>query len=252
MRILAAILSCLLLGGCFDVREEIWIERDGSGRAAFDYRLPRRALELAGGEAGLKAEVGKLIDSEPELHLDALRITEDGKEARIELELSTDSMLSLLDMPENEHYEELPDATKGFAGNFDIRLRGLSLDFKRRIDLKEALGLASIAIGPEQRRERRLKYIIHLPAIPDEHNAMQVENEGRTLIWDYTLGEALRDPVNTTFQVRIPLPWWIWLIVASTITLIVFASIFVWKRRRAALKERSFSTTDAEVLQTSR
>lgn len=226
-----AILACLFLAGCFDVREEIWIERDGSGRAAFEYVIPRSALAIVGGEAGLEAEIRKLFDSEPDLRLDGLSITGSGREATIALEASTDSMLSLTDLPDNELIKDLPDATKGFAGSFDVRLDGLAIEFQRKIDLKQALGLATVAIGGDQRRERRLSYIIHLPTAAKTHDATRAENGGKTLVWDYSLGEALLKPVNTSFRADIPIPWWIILAALTVLGLLAWGATRIWRRR---------------------
>ena len=52
LRLLAAA-ACLLLAACFDIREEVWIERHGAGRAELCYTVPESALLLTGGAAGV-------------------------------------------------------------------------------------------------------------------------------------------------------------------------------------------------------
>lgn len=229
---LLCFLGCLLLNSCFDIREEIWIGSDGSGRAKLDYDVPSSALALIGGEEGLRDQVQRLFDSEPELNLDELTVTPAGGDSTITLKASTESMLSLIDMQENEVLKNLPESAMGIAGEFDVKLDGLAINFDRRIDLQKALGLASLVISGDQRRQRSLNYIIHLPNEAETHNATRTTDNGRTLIWEYTLGEALSKPISTNFLVKIPIPWWAYVVVALLIGLIAWTISKVWRRCR--------------------
>jgi hypothetical protein len=206
-RLLAA-LACLLLGACFDIREEVWIHRDGSGRAELKYTIPESALLLGGGIAGLEQKVRELVATEPKVRLDDVKVSTAGGEARIAVKLSTDSMLSLLELQESEAFQELPDAAGNIAGTVVVKLRGLDIDFTRTVKVREALGLASLAIGAEDRRDRSLEYIVHLPKAPKESNATRTENGGKTLVWKATLGEALKRPLVTRFRAALPIPWY--------------------------------------------
>lgn len=225
-------LACLLLNSCFDVREEIWIKADGSGRAELEYVVPSGTFGLVGGESGLREKVQELIDSEPDLHLEELTITSHAGDTTITLKASTDSMVSLIGMQENEIIKTLPESALGFGGEFDVKLEGLAVSFDRRIDLQKALGLASLAISGNQRRQRNLNYTIHLPNKPKTHNATGTGDNGRTLIWEYTLGEALSKPISTNFLVKIPLPWWAYAGAALIAALIIFGGIKAWRRLR--------------------
>ncbi|MEP4078648.1 hypothetical protein [Haloferula sp.] len=230
--LILAVLGCLFLNSCIDVREEIWIERDGSGRAILEYVIPSSALELAGGEEGLRAEAQRIIDSLPDLHLDEFTVTPANGDSTITLKASTNSMLSLLDAGDNEVLKNLPKTTTGFAGAFDVKLDGLVVDFKREINLKEALGFASLAISSSQRQKRSLHYIIHLPAEASTHNATETENGGQTLIWKYPLSEALTSPISTDFRVRIPVPWWVFAGAGLLVAFFLWVLVKIWKRRR--------------------
>lgn len=223
-------LGCFFLNSCFDIREEIWIEADGSGRAKLEYVIPSSALGLAGGEQGLRQDVERLIDSEPNLHLDEFKVTAAGTNSIITLKTSTESMLSLIDMQDNEVAQSLPAAASGIAGAFDVKIDGLAVEFDRRIDLQQALGFASLAISGRQREQRQLHYIIHLPTVAGTHNATETADAGRTLIWNYTLGEALSSPINTSFRARIPIPWWVYAGAALLLALLVLALSKAWKR----------------------
>ena len=237
MRFLAFLLTslgCLLLSSCFDIREEIWISANGTGRAELNYTVPSSAITLAGGEKGLREEVQRLFDSEPALKLDELSITPNGSDTLISLRASTDSMLSLIDLQENEAFSSLPDTALGFAGAFQVSLDGLTVNFDRRIDLQKALGLASLAISGDQRNKRQLRYVIHLPNQPETHNASEATDGGRTLIWNYTLGEALASPISTSFQAPIPIPWFLIAGVILLVVILLWAIAKVWRRKMSS------------------
>ena len=233
LRILPACLACLLLASCFDLREEIWVHDDGSGRMRFDYAFPSEALLVVGGSEGIESDIRRLFDAEPDLRLDELAIEPSGTDTRLRLIASTDSMLSLMDLKESEAFQSLPRASGDLAGSFEVKLRGLSLDARRTVDFQRALGLAALAIGQEQRERRQVTYILHLPEPALEHNASHTENDGRTLVWQHTLGEALAHPVVTEFRTRLPLPWWVWPLLALLVALPTVL-LLRWRKRRDA------------------
>jgi hypothetical protein len=234
MRLLAG-LSCLLLAACFDIREEVWIERNGAGRAELTYTLPESALLLTGGAAGLEKKVRELVAGQPPLTLDGVAVTVTDGQATVNVRLSTESMLSLLDLQKSDGFQELPQASAEIAGHFDVRLRGLDIDFARTVRVREALGLASLAIGAEDREARRLSYTVHLPKAAKEHNATAVADGGKTLVWESTLGDALEKPVITRFRATMPVPLWVWVAAAFLAGGIAVLLIRLWKKFRAAL-----------------
>jgi len=231
-------LACLLVCSCFELREEVWLKPNGSGRAEFEYHFPTRVLIPFGGETGLERQIREVFDAEEAISLDRLELesSADG-ETRFLIALSTESMFDLLELRDSERLRELAEASSDFAGSFDVQLRGLDLEVERRIELDRALGLASLAISRADRDRRRLRYIIHLPAPARSSNADRVADGGRTLAWERTLGEALRDPVDTRFSVRIPLPWWAVVSILAIILLLAWALVALIRRlvrRRAS------------------
>jgi hypothetical protein len=239
LRVLAA-LACLALSACFDIREEIHVHRDGSGRAALDYTIPRSALLLGGGKEGMEGKIRELVASQPKLRLDRVKVTEAGAdEARIEVGISTDSMLSLLDLQESDAFKELPSAAGKLAGHIDFRLRGLDLHFARTVEVREALGLAALAIGGEERAKRKLTYIVHLPRAASESNATSVADGGRTLVWEATLGEAIRGPLVTRFRAPLPIPWYAHAAGAALVAGLAGWGLRIFRRRRRRIADAS-------------
>jgi hypothetical protein len=235
VRLLAG-LACLALSACFDIREEVWIHRDGSGRAELNYTIPESALLLGGGAAGLEAKVRELVATQPKIRLDAVEVATDNDEASIVVKLSTDSMLSLLELQESEAFQQLPDAAANIAGNIVVQLKGLDVDFTRTVKVREALGLAVLAIGGEDRAKRHLEYTIHLPKAAKESNATSTADGGKTLVWKATLGEALRKPVVTRFRAAMPIPWFVHL-AAGLLLLGIVALVLRIRRQRRQRRE---------------
>jgi hypothetical protein len=227
-------LACLLLSACFDIREEVWVRADGSGRAELNYTLPESALLLAGGTSGIEARVRELVATQPKIRLDAVDVNTGNDEAKIAVKLSTDSMLSLIDLQKSEAFQQMPDAASNIAGTVVLKLKGLDIDFTRTVKVREALGFASLAIGGEERAKRSLEYIIHLPKAAKESNATTVADGGKTLVWKATLGEALRKPVVTRFRAAMPIPWY----AHAAAGLILLGSIALVLRIRRKRRQR--------------
>lgn len=199
----------MLVTSCFETHEELWVNADGSARAEFRYNVPKRALLLAGGADGLDRQVREMVATLPELRLDSLTLTPTDDRMEMVAHLSTDSLLWLRDIKKNSALKQMPETTTDFAGVFRIKLESLKVDFTRTIKIGHALGFTAMAIGDEDRENRRLYCAIHLPLPAIESNATRTEDNGRTLIWDNTLGDALKEPLVTHFRAPIPLPRWL-------------------------------------------
>jgi hypothetical protein len=231
-RRLIVLAACLLFASCFDIREEVWIERNGAGRAELRYTLPDSALVLGGGASGIEKKIRELIATQPSLILDGVSVDVKDDRATVSVKVSTKSMLSLLDLKKSDSFQNLPESAANIAGHFDVRLRWLDLDFSRSIHVKEALGIASLAVGADDRENRHLTYIIHLPKAAKENNATQVTDGGKTLTWDYTLGEAMKKPIITRFRASMPIPRYAWAAVAGLLLVVSRFTVRRIRRRR--------------------
>lgn len=234
LRVSAALLS-LALTACFDIREEVWIRPDGSGRAELRYTVPEAATVLSGGAPGIERRIRGLIESQPPLKLGKLEVVPENGELKIAVDVSTDSMLSLVDLKASDRMEDLPEAATDIMGQFDVRIHGLDIDFSRTVRVGEALGLASLAIPGEEKELRRISYIIHLPEPPEDDNADRTANDGRTLIWESSLGDALKRPLVTRFRARMPLPRWIVPTACGLAFLLALSALRMWRRLRGTL-----------------
>ena len=228
-----AVLACLFLTACFEIREELWVHRDGSGKAELTYVVPRSAVALAGGTEGLDRRLRELMATQPKLKLEALSVTEGDTGVTVAATITTDSMFNLMDLKKSEGMRTLPGAATDITGDFDVRMLGLDIDFSRTIKVKDALGLGAIGISTEDRQNRKLAYILHLPKKPKSSNAMVIEDEGKTLKWEVTLGEAMQKPLVTSFRARMPIPMAVWYGTALVIVALIVLAWKIWKWRRS-------------------
>ena len=81
-----------------------------------------------------------------------------------------------------------------------------------------------------------MSYMIHLPLAAMESNATRTEDEGRTLVWDFPLAQAVKGPVNTQFKANFPLPTWL-LASAGTVTFAAGALVFFGFRKMRSRRE---------------
>lgn len=218
--------GCMLVTACFDAHEELWVRPDGSARAEFRYHVPKSALLLAGGAEGMERQVRELVATMPELRLDSLSIQPVADGMEMAANLSTDSLLWLRDVKKNGALESVPESTTDFAGVFKVKMENLKVDFSRTISIGHALGFAALAINQDDRDNRHLYCAIHLPLPATESNATRVEDDGRTLVWDTTLGDALKGPVITRFRAPVPLPAWV--TPAATVVAMALLGLIFW------------------------
>ncbi|WP_367874522.1 hypothetical protein [Luteolibacter sp. Populi] len=237
-RFLAALAACLLLAGCFEIREELWVHQDGSGNAELTYVIPAKALLLTGGTEGLEQKIRQMMATQPKLSLDKLEITTSGDGVKVAAKVSTKSLLALRDLKKDDSTRSIPGAAVDIAGVFDVHRRGLDIDFVRTIKVKDALGLAAFAIGKEDRDKRRLTYILHLPKPAAESNAMFIEDDGKTLKWEATLGEAMKKPLVTSFRAQIPIPTAVWYGLGLVAVALIALGRKIWKWRKRAMMAR--------------
>ncbi len=207
LRSIAAIIACMLTS-CLDCREEIWLAADGSGRVDISYTFPAAAAAFQGGEDGIRKMLGKLLADTQEIHSTSCEVTTLNDRLTIRVRASFDSALDLKDSSAQRQMHHLPSSAAGLTGKIGAKLRGRSIDFKRTISPGAALP-GSRFMPATRFRDHRLVYIIHLPLAASESNATRIEHEGKTLIWDFPLYQAIQKPVTTHFVAPIPIPRWV-------------------------------------------
>lgn len=227
-RIILVAAACLL-SSCIDGHEEIWLEANGSGRAEISYSLPKAAARFQGGEAGVSEMIGKFLADNPAIRSSSHRVSTEGDRLTVLVSATFDSALDLKKFATGPALKALPSSATALAGEVTIRTRGRTVDFERRIAPGSALPGAGL-LPASTFEGRSLRYTIHLPVAPLESNATRTLNDGRTLVWDFPLADAIRTPFTTRFVANVPIPPWL-LAAASALLLAAAGLAFLAIRR---------------------
>jgi hypothetical protein len=223
---ISACVAATLLASCIDGREEVWVNADGSGRAEVSYSLPAAAARFQGGEAGVRRMIEEFLKDAPGISSSSCEVKTVGDRLNIRVHTAFDSALELKEISTGDAMSKLPSSATGLTGDFNVAVKGLSIDFARTINAGDTLPGAGF-IPVSQFKDRQLTYIFHLPAAATSSNATRTENSGRTLIWDFPLAQAIQGPVTTRFTAPIPLPRWA---VFTTCILGAVIAIFVARK----------------------
>ena len=203
--LLAAVLCCLLVS-CIDVREEYWLEADGSGRAEISHSVPAATARLHGGESAIRAMLDDFLRTAPGIRDTHSEVVSDGERIHIRIRCSFANAFDLAQLTEARAFSELPAAARHLLGSTAVVLRGRTVSYRREITVASALPGA--ALLPESTLAgHQLQYILHLPVAAKESNATHRENSGKTLVWDIPLKQAIARPLVTRFVMDAPLPW---------------------------------------------
>jgi len=240
LSLIALAAVCMTLNSCLDGKEEYWFDANGSGRIESEYRLPGFAIASMGGEAELRSKIEAFFEKEASITLVKLDIISQGAQTILQVEAQFDSIKDFANLFERKPPLEgeakagdLPEPLRNLLGDFDIKRQGLAIHFDRSITPSKLFGQGLLAPTANQLKGHNLQYIMHLPTLPTVHNAHQVSNEGKTLVWNFALQDAMKQPIKTNFRTPIPLPWWIW----PTLAVIIFASGWLLRRLLAMGKK---------------
>ena len=221
----------LCLASCFDSREEIWINADASGTAMITIRLPENIARLQGGAAKIEGALSDYFENTPAFTSHKIETSAQNQQLRIEIAISFDDAMDLIEATAPTALTALPSGTERFIAKTSVEFEKLNLVFKRRADLSGAIPGASFI--PNARLEgHRLTTIIHLPNAAKTHNATVTQNQGRTLIWNTPLADALKHPVDNNFTMPLPIPWLMVSLIAFALILLITALTHHFLRKR--------------------
>ena len=231
LSLLLLLAVCGLLASCIDGHEEFWIGADGSGRAEIHYEVPAAIASSMGGEAGISKLLDAFIGDTPTLTKATCRVTRKGDRLAVDFNASFKSVLDLIVAVSGDsalsagNFKSVVDP---LVGHFDIRQSGRGVEMTRTIRPSQSLP-GSFLMPASQFEGRRLVYILHLPVAPRESNATRTADGGRTLIWDLTLKDGLKNPVVIHFKATMPVPRWMMAALAAALALLGWMG---WRRRR--------------------
>jgi hypothetical protein len=206
LRLLISCLAALLFGSCLDCHEEVWLSPDASGKAKVKMIMPLQAAGIHGGENGIRSLITDYLNATPAITSHSVETAVIEGRLKIDITMTFDNALDLVDLTSGSGSEKLPAAAAALIGHANMEFRGANVALQRRIDLTRSIP-GSMFIPSDQLRGRNLTTIIHLPRAATSHNADTIGDSGKTLIWTTPLASALRNPVNQSFIMPLPIPW---------------------------------------------
>ena len=227
--LLLSLVITLLLSSCIDVREEYWIHADGSARAELSYEIPSSAARSAGGSLGLQQKIDQLLRERKEIHRFSTQLNTEGDRTRILIHAEINNLRDLQDLAKNESLANVPMNFKHLAGEVSADIQGLSILIKRRISVPDALP-ALLYTPKEQLQDHRMVYILPLPQAAISSNATDRWNDGKSLIWEIPLTQAIRKPFITEFETALPIPWRLVVSIAAGLGILIAGGMLLQRR----------------------
>ena len=234
-----ASLACLLLSGCLDTHEEVWVRADGSGAARVSLAVPVAASAMHGGEEGVKKLIEDFLTETPAITTHILETRVEDARLHVDLTITFDNALDLIADTSEPASGKLPAAGSELMGTAKVDFKGLDMVFTRTVEFSKAVP-GAIFIPQSQLEGHAVTTILHLPEAAISHNATSTADGGRTLIWETSLAEAFRKPRVTEFTMPLPIPWG-WVSFVALLLLILFAVLarYLIRMKRAKTEQRS-------------
>jgi len=207
LKFLTILFACLLTS-CIDGREEYWFNATGGGHATLTYSLPASAAELSGGETAIREKIAAYLKNNEAFTSSSYTVKRVDSRLVATVNVEFRSVKDLKKLANRAKEGDAPSSARHFMGDINLEVKGLLVDFTRKISPAKAIP-GALFLPRKELESHRLLYIAHLPIQPLESNATRTEDAGRTLIWDVPLSQALREPFITHFKARIPLPRWL-------------------------------------------
>ena len=231
--------ALLLLSSCIDGDEEIFLRADGGARVLAIYRVPTLLLSVQDAE-DLRSSIEKEVGSSKNLKLLTNKVEKQKGNRVITFEIETDDVMALEGVLA-EHDPDL-EMSKGdkilhaIIGRMIVSIEGLSVKLIREVQLEPLLDEYLGPNGASMLGDSAFRYTVHLPDAVVSSNAHEVLNEGRTLKWSHKLVDSSTSPIIMTLTAPIPIPWWVFVLVALFIAATIW-SCYVWAARMRAKRD---------------
>ena len=237
LRIVMAFLMTLLLGGCIDYDEEMWLNADLSGRLAMNISIReelvkgRTGFEKDMSEDGLRRDVERI----PGVKLESFESFRDAGRVIVKVRITFDSVEKLT-RHETGLGESSPMSLLGAVtlheerGKliFDRVLRASpTMKAQNKAEDMMAKGLGSLLFS-----KNYLAYKLHVPNELITANSQHINDAGRTVEWKFTLAQAMREPPDMHVEWKKPLGLGLWVAIGGG-TLLVLVLAFIRKPHRA-------------------
>ena len=227
----------MLLSGCLDYTEEMWLNADLSGRAAMTISMREEmvkgttGLERDMSEEGIRRDVERI----PGVKLESFESFRDAGKMIAKLRLKFDSVEKL-----TRHESSVSDSSPiSFLGAIVVRKESGKVVFERTLRAmpearSDSFGkdLLAKSLGSLFLSNNYLTYKLHVPAELITANSQRIDGANRTVEWKFTLAQAMREPpvMRVEWKKRVLTSW----IAASAAAFGVAVTFLWWRARRGA------------------
>ena len=236
LKFLLIIFTAVLLGGCVDYDEEMWLNGDLSGRVNMVISVQE---EIVKGTTGLEkdlSEEGVRRDLErlPGVKLESFESFREAGKMVAKLRITFDSLEKL-----TRHETTAGESTPlSLLGTLNVREEGSKWILERSLTaLPEtkakstgsdlfAKGLGSLFFS-----KNHLTYKLHLPGEIITANSQRLDGKARTIEWNYTLAQAMRESPVMRAEWKKAFPW-VWLLIGGSVLGATGVTIWSWSQRR--------------------
>ncbi len=231
---LGAIVS-LLLGGCLDYDEEMWLNSDFSGRVAMTISVPE---ELVNGKTGLEKDMSEQglrrdVERIPGVKIESFESFREAGKVIAKMRISFDNIEKL-----TRHEQGPVDSSPAsMLGAITIREENGKMIFERTLGILPAAKgggvskeLLTQSLGSLLFSKNYLTYKIHLPGELVTANSQHIIGNERIVEWKYSLAQTMREPPSMraewkkSFSVLSLVKWGILAVVGCL--------AFAWWRKR--------------------
>ncbi len=218
--ILIIAMLLLTLFGCVHYEEELWLNRDGSGKAKLI--LIHRSANENPDEILKKAELNGI-------HLQSYSIKRNGPNVIYNVQFKFDSIEAF-----NNVNDQVGNAD--FWGKITLnKEKGRRITFKRRISLgdQEEVDDFEMLLRSTITDHPTWSYKVHLPwkIISTNADEANVDRKGRTITWNYDTEQLWNKTEYMTIELEKPFPWLL-VVLGGIIGILVIFSLF-WLMRIA-------------------
>ena len=236
--------STALATSCIDGREEYWIDTHGAGRAEITYSLPSALARMHGSDADIQRLMEDFLKTTPAITTRSCQITTSDKTTTAHIHVTFDSAMDLMKISKGTAIRRLPSAMGHLMGEIQAKIHGRTLDLKRTVRSDKAVP-GSFFMPRSTFEGHHLTYTVHLPASARQSNATREEDDGRTLIWEIPLVDALESPLVTHFTMDVPIPWI--RILAIAVPSILVCGFALLQIRKTFIRRKALPSTSSRT-----
>ncbi len=220
----------MLLGGCIDYAEEMWLNSDLSGRMAMNISVKEEivrgitAIDKGASEDAIRRELERI----PGVKLESFESFRDTGRVIGKIRLAFDSIEKLAQHDSRGTGSSLVS----FLGTFTTHAEGGKVNFVRSLPSSKAKStgedMLAKGLGSLLFSKNYIAYKLHVPGELITANSPHSDAKTRMIEWRFTLAQAIREPPTMRVEWKKSFPW-LWILIS---TLAVLASVALIPKTR--------------------